>query len=62
MREIKSESIRRQISNIFGVLIEENEWDSIFKQFDAENRLNDKNIIKILLVILKRLEELENEK
>ena len=54
-----SEPIRRQISEIFGVLIGEGEWDEVFKQFDAENRLNNKNIAKILLVILKRLEENE---
>ena len=54
-----SEPIRRQISEIFGILIGEGEWDAVFKQFDAENRLNNKNIAKILLVILKRLEENE---
>jgi len=54
-----SKPIRRQISEIFGILIGEGEWDAVFKQFDAENRLNNKNIAKILLVILKRLEENE---
>ena len=53
-------SIRRQISDLFGILIGPNEWDSTFADFDRENRMNNKNIAKILLVILKRLEELEN--
>ena len=54
--------IRRQISDLFGILIGKDEWDSTFAEFDKENRLNNKNVAKILLVILKRLEELENEK
>jgi len=56
---MKSEPIKRQVSNIFGILIQN--WDQDFKQFDAENRLNNKAINKILLVILKRLEELESK-
>ena len=57
---MKSDSIKRQVGEVFGILIDN--WDADFKQFDAENRLNSKNTAKILLVILKRLEELENEK
>jgi hypothetical protein len=51
------EPIKKQISNVFGILIDN--WEDDFKQFDAENRLNNKAVNKILLVILKRLEELE---
>ena len=49
--------IRRQVSDVFGVLIES--WDSDFDRLDRENRLNSKAVNKLLLVILKRLEELE---
>ena len=51
--------IRRQVGEIFGVLITKDEWDSSFEQLDRENRLNSKNINKVLLLILKRLEEME---
>ena len=57
---MKDTSIRRQVSQVFGILIGEKEWDEVFKQFDAENRLNSKMVNKLLLIILKRLEE--NEK
>lgn len=53
-------SIKRQVSEILGILIDN--WDEDFKQLDAENRLNTKTQNKILLVILKRLEEMENAK
>ena len=49
--------IRRQVSDVFGILIEN--WDSDFARLDKENRLNSKATNKLLLVILKRLEELE---
>jgi len=54
--------IRRQIGDIFGVVIGEGEWDEFFDSFDRESRFNTKTIKKILVVILKRLEELENGK
>ena len=53
-------SIRRQIGEIFGVLIPKDGWESVFADLDRENRLNNKSIKEVLLVILKRLEE--NEK
>lgn len=56
---MKDESIRRQVSDIFGILIGPDEWDSVFADFDRENRLNSKNMAKVILVILKRLEEIE---
>ena len=49
--------IRRQVSDVFGILIED--WDSDFDRLNKENRLNSKAVNKLLLVILKRLEELE---
>ena len=51
--------IKRQASDVFGILIED--WDLDFARLDRENRLNTKATNKLLLVILKRLEELENE-
>ena len=50
--------IKRQVSDVFGILIEN--WDSDFARLDRENRLNSKATHKVLLVILKRLEELES--
>ena len=55
----ESKPIRRQIGDIFGVVIGEDEWDETFDIFDKQNNLNTKTIKKILLVILKRLEENE---
>ena len=52
-------TIRQEIGNIFGILIGAEEWDETFALLNAENRLNNKNIAKVLLVILKKLEELE---
>ena len=52
--------IRREIGDIFGVVIVEDEWNETFDIFDKQNNLNTKTIKKILLVILKRLEELED--
>ena len=56
------EKIRRQVSNIFGVLIGDGEWDETFALLDRENRLNSKNMNKVLLVVLKKLEEMESAK
>lgn len=52
-------SIRRQVSDTVGISILPDEWDSTFDKLDKENRLNAKAVNKILLVILKRLEEME---
>ena len=54
-------TIRQEIGNIFGVLISSEEWDETFALLDTENRLNNKNIVKVLLVILKKIEELEEK-
>lgn len=54
-----SQPIKRQVSEVFGILIDK--WDEDFDKLDRENRLNSKALHKILLIILKRLEELENE-
>ena len=56
---MKDQSIRRQVSEVFGILIGPKEWDEVFSQLDRENRKNNKAVHRILLVILKRLEELE---
>lgn len=53
--------IRRQVSNLLGILIQEDEWDDVFNDLNKENRLNSKNINKLLLIIFKRLEEMEDE-
>lgn len=53
--------IRRQISDLFGVLISPNEWDEVFESLDRENRINNKMIVKVLLIILKWMEARENE-
>lgn len=58
----ETKSIRREISDIFGILIEKGKWDSTFEEFARENRLNNLTTRKILVVILKRLEEMENDK
>ena len=59
---MKTNSIRRQVSEVFGILIGPDEWDTVFNQLDRENRLNNKSFHKLMLIILKRLEELENGK
>ena len=51
--------IRQQVSDILGVQIAKDDWDETFRLLDQENKLNSKVSHKILLVILKRLEELE---
>ena len=53
--------IRREISEIVRVLIPEDKWNQTFKELEKEGRLSQRQIIQILLVVLKRLEALENE-
>ena len=53
----ETKSIKRQVSEVFGILIDN--WEEDFANLDKENRLNNKAMHKILLVILKRLEEIE---
>ena len=55
-------TIRRQISNILGISIGEDEWHTTFKLLDRENRLNNKAVHKIILAILMKLEELEGDR
>ena len=53
--------IRRQISEIVRVLIPEDKWDATFKELEKDGRISQKQIIQMLLVILKRLEENESK-
>jgi hypothetical protein len=50
-------SIRRQVSEILGVLIGENEWDETFHELEKQGKISQRQIIDILLVVLKRLEQ-----
>jgi hypothetical protein len=54
--------IRRQVSEILGVLIPENKWKEVFKELNGAGRITQKEITEIVIVILKRLEEMEDEK
>lgn len=54
-------TLRREISEIVRVLIPEGKWDETFNQLDKEGRITQKQIIQILLVIIKRLEENESK-
>lgn len=57
----KTKGIRSRISSVFGILIADGEWNDIFSLLERENRLNGKNINKVILEILKYLDEKENE-
>jgi len=59
MKNKEKLAIRRQVGNIFNMVIQD--WDEDFEVFDRENRVNNKYIVKILLIILKRLEEIEED-
>ncbi len=54
-------SIRKEVSNIFGFAIPEG-WDEAFDSLDKDGRLTFKHLYKIVLVLLKREEDRENEK
>lgn len=53
----EQEPIKRQVGKVFKLVIQD--WDDDWKKFDEENWLNSKAVSKILLIILKRLEENE---
>lgn len=48
--------LRREISEILGVLIPEGGWDTVFKELGTAGKISPKVQTQILLVILKRLE------
>lgn len=55
-------SIRKEISDIFGFVIPEGSWDESLDALNRDGRLSFKHLYKIVIVLLKREEERENEK
>ena len=53
-------SIRREISQIVGVLIPKDGWEQTFKELQGQGRISPKQLVEILLVILKKLEAQES--
>lgn len=50
---------RRDISNILGVMIPENGYEKTIKDLDAAGRINNRVLLEIIIVILKKLESYE---
>lgn len=53
--------IRQEVSRILGYTIPEGAWDKSFKDLSKEGRITIKHVIEILIVLLKKQEERENE-
>lgn len=50
-------TIRDKASDILGVYIEKGHWDEAFKRLDISGRVTQKQIIQLLLMICKHLDE-----
>jgi len=53
-------NIRKEVSAILGFGIAEGAWDKAFRDLKNEGRITNKHIIQILIALLKREEEREN--
>ena len=51
--------VRREISNLLGHTIPEDGWDATFAELEKSGRINQKQMVKMMIVVLKRLEEYE---
>lgn len=54
-------TIRQQVSTIIGQAIPQDRWDEVFIELNKTGRFDSPVILGILLVILKRLEKLEQD-
>lgn len=51
--------IRKEVSNILGFSIPQGKWDKSFNELDKEGRIQKKQMLEIILLLLKREEERE---
>jgi Ca2+-binding EF-hand superfamily protein len=54
-------SIRVDISRVLGYTIPEDKFEQSFRELDKDGRITKKHIIEILLLLIKREQERENE-
>lgn len=54
-------TIRKQVSQLLGVGIAQDQWDETFARLAREGKIDQKKQTEILILILKRLEEHENK-
>lgn len=55
-----SESIRKKASVLLDIYIAEGQWDYIVEQLDREGKFTRKSLINLVLMLCKKVEELEN--
>ena len=55
-------TLRQEISNILGFTIAPDGWDKAFGELDKDGRIFKKQIISIVLALIKRVEKLEDDK
>lgn len=53
--------IRKDVSDIVGYTIPEGKWDQAFKELQVDGRITNKHIFEILVLLLEREENRENE-
>lgn len=55
-------TIREQVSKIVGFHISKGRWDESFKELSQQGVISQKQLIEMVLVLLKREESREDEK
>ena len=54
-----SNPIRREASTILDIFIGEDKWDVVFEQLNREGKPDKATTLKLILMLCKRVEELE---
>ncbi len=55
-------SLRKDVSNILGYTIPEGRWKKAFKELQVDGRLTNKHIFEILVLLLEREENREENR
>jgi len=51
--------LRREVSNLLGVVIPDDAWESTFAELEKTGRIQMKQVVQLLVMLLKRAEENE---
>ena len=52
--------LREEVSKIIGLRVESGHWDEAFQNLDTTGRFNQRVILGLILLILKKLDESES--
>jgi hypothetical protein len=53
------ENIRREVSQLLGMVIPPEGWDRTFRELDTKGRISNRTLLDIIVVLCKKVEQLE---